>query len=269
MAGPGAAPSRRKAVGGDIALQRGRRRKLSSIYAPMLAAGVGSFLAPTQKSRTSNLEMVPYTEETKPEREYDDHDVEDLDAVYSFLRHWAAGVKLDPKPPMPPGVLRRSADNARALLSIADSCGPEWGLRARKAVTFLCEKEKAERPEITMIWHGLVIFETLELDQIKSTQFNRELLRLDLPDARWTRYRGPSGTDYAHPIEMHEQAALLGRIGIPSETCWPPGPRRPRTSFRGYKRAAFEAAARRYGVTAPDDAEPGCGRLPLITPRSD
>ena len=51
---------------------------------------------------------------------------------------------------------------------------------------FLLEKEKAERPQITMIRHGLVIFETLELDIIGSRQFNKELRQLDLPDARWT-----------------------------------------------------------------------------------
>src|SRR5262249_53078934 len=33
------------------------KRKLVSLHAPMAAAGVGNFLAPTQKSRTFNLEM--------------------------------------------------------------------------------------------------------------------------------------------------------------------------------------------------------------------
>jgi hypothetical protein len=81
------------------------RRKLINLHAPMLAAGVGSFLAPTQKSRTLTLEMEPYTEETKPEREYtSEDDFRDLDAVYSYLRHWAAGARLNPKPAMPPGV---------------------------------------------------------------------------------------------------------------------------------------------------------------------
>ena len=74
------------------------RRKLISLHAPMLAAGVGSFLAPQQQSRTFNLEMEPYTEETKPERDWsaaDEDDIRHLNAVYSFLRHWAAKVKLD------------------------------------------------------------------------------------------------------------------------------------------------------------------------------
>jgi hypothetical protein len=55
--------------GAKISLKIGGQRKLIDIYAPMLAAGVGSFLAPTQKSRTFNLEMAPYTAETKPKRD--------------------------------------------------------------------------------------------------------------------------------------------------------------------------------------------------------
>ena len=87
---------------------------------------------------------------------------------------------------MPAGMIRRFADDARGLLSVADACSPEWGQRARAALVFLLEKEKAERPEITMLSHGLAIFDALqpELDQIESTGFNRELKRLDLPDAK-------------------------------------------------------------------------------------
>jgi Protein of unknown function (DUF3631) len=248
---------------------RAGRRKLINIYAPALAAGVGSFLAPTQRSRTYTLEMEPYDEATKPEREYSDDDVGDLDAVYSYLHNWAAEVKLNPKPEMPPGVLRRDADNMRGLLAIADKCGAEWGRRAREALTFLLAKEKSERPQITMVRHGLVIFEALGLDQIGSVRFNKELRRLDLPDAKWTRYRGPSGTDYARPIEMHEQATLLGKVGVYSVTCWPTGKRTPGASFRGYKLTQFEEAQRKYGVAAPDETEVGRARLRLVKPPSD
>jgi hypothetical protein len=254
--------------GAKISLQIKGRRKLIDIYSPALAAGVGSFLAPTQKSRAFNLEMLPYTEETKPERDFNvNSDVEELDIVYAYLRHWAKNVKLDLNPVMPPGVLRRFADNVRGLLSIADSCGPEWGQRAREAVIFLLEKEKAERPEISMVRHGLVIFETLELDQISSIRFNKELRQLDLPDAKWTRYRGPSGADYAHPLEMHEQSTLLRKVGIHSMPCWPPGKRQRGGGFRGYKVAQFEGAHRKYNVAS--DTESRHGHLRLITPHSD
>jgi uncharacterized protein DUF3631 len=116
-------------------------------------------------------------------------------------------VKLNPKPEMPPGVIRRNADNIRGLLAIADKCGSEWGRRVREALTFLLAKAKSERPEVTMVRHGLMIFDTPELDQIGSVRFNRELKRLDLPDANWTGYRGSGGNDYAHPITMAEQSA--------------------------------------------------------------
>src|SRR5262249_630184 len=141
------------ARGAQTSLMVGGRRKLVSLHAPVLAAGVGRFLAPTQKSRTFTLEMEEYTAETKPEREFDDADVGDLDIVYIYLHHWSAKVKLDPKPAMPPGVLSRFADNVKGMLAIADSCGEEWGTRARAAVVALLAKEKAERPQIVLILH--------------------------------------------------------------------------------------------------------------------
>ena len=252
--------------GAQISLKLGGRRVLIDIYAPILAAGIGSFLAPTQRSRTFVLEMEPYTTETKPEREFDDADVGDLDIVYTYLRHWAVKINLDPKPAMPAGVQRRFADNVRGLLAIADSCGEDWGRRAREAVAVLLEKERTERPQMILIRHGLLIFDVYELEQISSMRFNKELRRLDLPDARWTQYRGASGADYPHQLRMNEQAELLKRVGIVSEVCWPAGKRQPGTSFRGYKRAAFEEARRKFDVAVPEEAELRRERLRLIGP---
>ena len=45
------------ARGAQISLKLGGRRTLINLHAPMLAAGIGRFLAPTQKSRTFTLEM--------------------------------------------------------------------------------------------------------------------------------------------------------------------------------------------------------------------
>jgi hypothetical protein len=248
--------------GAKYSLMIGGEKKLINLCAPMIMAGVGKFLGATQMSRAFKLEWEPYTEETRPERKYDDEDVSDLNAVYSFLRNWAAKVKLNLGPPMPPGVLRRFEDNVRPLLAIADSCGPEWGRRAREAVIFLLEKEKAEHPKITLIRHGLVIFAALEVDEIKSTRFNQEVKRLDLPDANWTRYRGPSGMEYVHSLTMAEQATLLEMVGIKSTRVRPPGEKQ----CRGLKLAQFQEAQRKYGVVIPDDVEPGRARLRLITP---
>jgi hypothetical protein len=217
------------------------RRKLSC---PMMAAGLGSFLKAAQLTRTFVLEMQRYTEETKPELEFDDEHTGDLDIVYSYLSQWAPKAKLKLNPAMPPRVIARDADNARVLLSVADACGTEWGRRAREAIVFLLEKAKTERPQIVFIRHGLAIFDMLEISAIKGTRFHQELKRLDLPDARWTRYRGPSGMDVAHPITPDERAKLAAMVGIVSKKVNPPGSKQ----FRGYTRAQFEEADRIYGA---------------------
>src|SRR5262249_55688938 len=138
------------------------------------------------------------------------------------------------------------------------SCGPEWGKRTREAVAFFLEKERAERPEVLILRHGLVIFETLELERIASIRMNRELLRLDLPEARWNRYCGPGGCEYGHAVTPNEQAALLKKSNIVARPMRPVGGGK---LFRGYERSWFVEALREYESSAPDDA----GRLRLIT----
>jgi Protein of unknown function (DUF3631) len=246
--------------GAEISFMEGGREKYLNVYAPMLAAGVGRFLGATQKSRTFTLEMEPYTEATRPTRDYNvDLNIKELDAVYSYLRSWAQKVKLNPKPPIPAGMIRRFEANVRGLLSIADSCGLEWGQRAREAVALLLEKEKAELPEVLILRHTLVIIDTLELDPIPSRVVNRELLRLDLPEAQWRRYRGPGGGEYAHPLTLDEQAKLMGRSGVESKLMRPPGGGKP---FRGYRREWIAEALRKRGTAAP-------AHLRLITPQAD
>ncbi len=246
------------ARGARISLKLGGRRTLINLHAPILAAGIGSFLAPTQRSCTFTLEMEPYTAETKPEREFDDTDVDDLNTVYVFLRHWSSRANLNPKPAMPPGVLRRFADNVRGLLAIADSCGEEWGHRAREAVTILLEKEKAERPQILILRHTLVIIDTLGLDPIPSRVVNRELLRLDLPEARWNCYRGPGGDEYAHPLRLNEQASLMREFDVELKLIRPPIGK----PFRGYWREWIIEALQERGTAAPP-------HLRLITPQAE
>jgi hypothetical protein len=259
--------------GAILSLKIKGERKEFNIYAPMWAAGIGKFLGPSQLSRAFRIHMAPYPDDAPPERQYNDpsDNRDDLNAVYSYLRHWAAGVELNFNPSMPPKLVRRCGDNARGLLSIADSCGPEWGRRAREALMILFDEETAQRPEIVMLRHGLAIFDTLEpeLDQIESNQFNQELKRHAVPDAEeWVNYHGPSGGKSPHPIGVQEQAALLKRVGIRSVPCWPPGPRKRGGCFKGYTRAQFEAAWQKYGPAESDGESGSAGaRLRLISPR--
>lgn len=78
----------------------------------------------------------------------------------------------------------------------------------------LFEEAQAERPEITMIKYGLVIFKVLNVDAIRSTRFNQELKRLDLPDAQWTRYRGPSSGEYAHPTKCSSRLQCWRKLAL-------------------------------------------------------
>jgi hypothetical protein len=95
---------------------------------------------------------------------------------------------------------------------------------------------EAEQPHRLIIKHGLAIFDAAGLgrasDVMSTILFNRELRRLDLPDARWSRYRGAGGMAYPHPITVPEQAALLRRKpnAVTSKSHWPPGKRVPGTS---------------------------------------
>jgi hypothetical protein len=257
--------------GAKVSLMVKGRRKLVNIYAPILGAGIGDVLERTQESRTFRLDMEPYTEETKPERRYDSSDVADLDLVYTYLRNWAHTVKLNPDPDTT-GLIRRFADNARGLLAVADACGPDWSKLARDAIMVFSDREKAEQPHLLIVKHGLAIFDAAGLDRatdvMSTVLFNRELRLLDLPDARWSRYRGAGGMAYPHPITVPEQAALLRRKpnAITSKSHWPAGKRIPGTSSsKVYRRGDFEAAWRKHEA-AQGHAGP---RLRLVTPTSD
>ena len=257
--------------GAKISLMVGGKRKSVNIHAPILGAGIGDVLERTQESRTFRLDMEPYTEETKPERRYDSSDVADLNLIYSYLRNFARTVKLNPNPDTT-GLIRRFADNVRGLLAVADACGPDWSKLARDAIMVFSDREKAEQPHYLIVKHGLAIFDAAGLerasDVMSTVLFNRELRLLDLPDARWSRYRGAGGMAYPHPITVSEQAALLRRKPnkVVSFSQWPAGKRRPGTSsIKVYRRGDFEAALRRHEA-AQERAGP---RLHLVKPTTD
>lgn len=257
----------KKGPGSKISKMVAGKKQVISLHAPVLLAGVGKgvgrLLATQQQSRTLRLEMQKYTKETMPPRNFyieEEVDVEAFNSVYRLLCAWATNAKLNPKPVMPPGVIARDADNIRGLLAIADDCGGEWPRRAREALMVLLEQQKAQSPEVAILRHGLVIFETLELERVKTTEFDKELRRLDLPGANWSRYRGPGGDENEHPITASERADLLRESGIETKPMRPVGGGK---LFRGLDRSWFEAALREHEST------PVSPRLRLITPQAE
>ena len=142
-----------------------------------------------------------------------------------------------------PAVTVRSAapsrrQHSRAVLDRGRRLGGDWSRRARESLTIYFEKEKARHPKLALLRHGCEIFNALELGMIGSVRFNRELLRLDLPDAKWGRFRGVSGGELAHPIQLFEQAALLESVGIKAMRIRPPGEKQ----CRGYRVEQFREA---------------------------
>jgi hypothetical protein len=235
--------------GSPIAFVIGGKRTLVNTFGPMIAAGIGrGFLIQSQASRTFMLEMAAYDKTNKPPRDWRAPQsqkekaewLKELDTIREYLEHWGRTRDLKLNPPLPAKALRRAADNIRGLCSIADACGGDWPRRAREALTLYFEGEKARQPKIALLRHGVEIFNALELHMIASVRFNMELRKLDLPDARWGRFRGVNGGELAHPIQLFEQATLLELVGIKATRIRPPGERQ----CRGYKRGQFEEALR-------------------------
>jgi Protein of unknown function (DUF3631) len=248
----------------------GKKRSISlfgMVFVAGVGKGIGRLLATQERSRTLRLEMQRYTKETMPPRNYwikEERDDEAINAVYSLLCSWAAKAKLNPKPPMPPELIARDADNFRGLLAVADDCGGEWPRRAREALMVLSEQRRAEDPVIIILRHALVISdEVLGQQRFKGTDLDRELRRLDKPEMDWSRYRGLGGDEPEHPITARERAELLRESDVETKVMKPIGGGKP---FRGLDRSWIVEALRKHDPPTPDDTEPGHGRLRLITP---
>jgi Protein of unknown function (DUF3631) len=161
---------------------------------------------------------------------------------------------------MPPEIIARDADNFRGLLAVADNCGGEWPRRARESLMVLLERQRIEDPVIVILRHGLAIFDVLEAGRVKTTEFDKELHKLDFPEMDWKRYCGPGGDMPEHQISPKERADLLRESGIETKVMKPLGGGKP---FRGLERGWFEAALREY------EPAPAAPRLRLITPKAD
>jgi hypothetical protein len=249
------------AKGAKHSLMSGGRKKLTNLFAPMFAAGLGRILGPAQLSRTFVLRMRPYDEKTKPELDWwapgDEGDTaesrkETIDTFYRYLRHWAATRKFRLQPRMPAGIIRRSADNFRSLLSVADVCGGNWPQRAREALITLVKETIDDQPKAIILRHGLLLFERLDTDVLDVGLFNRELHKLSEPEFDWNRYCSPTGINRSeHPISISEQGRLLAPK-VRSHPTWPPGrsQRKPGDCKRVLYRSEFEAARKTEATSA-------------------
>ena len=247
--------------GAKHSLMAGGHKKPTNLFAPMFAAGLGRILGPAQLSRTFVLRMRPYDEKTKPELDWwapgDEGDTaksrkETIDTFYRYLRYWAETRKFALQPRVPAGIIRRSADNFRSLLSVADVCGGNWPRRAREALVTLVKETIDDQPKAIILRHGLLIFQRLEADVLEVKLFNSELRKLSEPEFDWNRYCSPTGVNRGeHPITISEQGRLLAPK-VKSHPTWPPGrsPRKPGDCKRLLHRSEFEAAGKTEATSA-------------------
>ena len=111
---------------------------------------------------------------------------------------------------MPLGVMRRSADNFRSLLAVADACGGDWPRRAREAAIALIGEMNAEQPKVPILRHGLMLFNHFETDWLEVHRFNRELRNLGAPEFDWNCYRERTRNEL--PPDQHKRTgAFIGR----------------------------------------------------------
>jgi hypothetical protein len=251
------------ARGTKFSMMVGGQRKQFNLFAPMIAAGLGRILGSPQLTRTFVLRMRPYDEKTGPELDWtapgDDRDTaesrkEAADALYRYLRRWATTRKFNLRPRLPAGIIRRSADNFRSLLSVADACGGDWPQRAREALVTLIRETADDQPKAIILRHGLLLFQRLEADVLEIDMFNRELHKLSEPEFDWNRYCSPTGFNRGeHPISVSEQGRLLAPK-VRSHPTWPAdvprSRRKPGDCRRVYKRIEFEAALSKAEVVA-------------------
>jgi Protein of unknown function (DUF3631) len=248
------------------AVMAGGQRKVTSLFAPIIAAGLGRILGQAQLSRTFVLGMSPYTTDDAPSSNWwapaDDGPESaearkaELDTVYAYLRHCAGVWKIDRQPPMPAGIARRSADNFRSLLAVADACGGEWPQRAREAAVALASAMSTEQPKVLILRHGLMLFDRFEADWLEVGRFNRELRDLGAAELDWNAYCGASGLEQSpHPITVSEEGRLLSSAGVKSHAMWSPdvprARRKPGDCRRVYVRGDFEEALRKGGRPPP------------------
>ena len=68
-----------------------------------------------------------------------------------------ANWKLDRRPPLPPGITHRDADNIRSMLAVAAMCGQDWLPRGHEAIVILFNEMNARQPKALIVRHGLML----------------------------------------------------------------------------------------------------------------
>jgi Protein of unknown function (DUF3631) len=173
-----------------------------------------------------------------------------IEAKQKFSR-WAADQTELPAVPRPPGIFNRRWNNWAPLMRVAALVGGTWPDRVLRAA-----QRALAAPAPTNSEGAVAILTDIRFlldtpvhgtlrDQIVAQKLCDEMTTLDEPSAEWRRiYRGQGIT----PLYLRER--LRGLLKPPGVQQWKEAGR----NVRGYRRAQFEDAFRRYQIpTVPGE----------------
>jgi hypothetical protein len=230
--------------GGNIARFVGGSAQQFPTFAPLALAAIGSLPSPLL-DRSIGINMQRLT----PGRMLQslDENALSLQAAREATIKWAAKCSLNRNPPTPPSLQNRTADNWRALLSIADDLC--YGEEARNAATELSGNRPDEDPAVVLLTDIRAVFNERGVDRIGSRNLVDALVTRD--DGYWGEWRGPNDDRPSRNLTQGELAKLLRPFGIVPRTIWPVHRRAIDKSSRGYMKSQFEQAWRAYCPRAP------------------
>lgn len=168
------------------------------------------------------------------------------DKLCADIREWASGV-TPTWPDIPEEIQDRDADVWEALLAVADLAGERWARIAREAAVTDVTASRQRKPSlgITLLADLKKVFDAWQnVDKLPTEEILSGLNRMD--ESPWaTIRRGES-------MDSRSLANRLGKYGIGSK------PQRDGDRvFKGYSRAQFEDAWKRYvpGANATTESD--------------
>ncbi|OBI90965.1 DUF3631 domain-containing protein [Mycobacterium sp. 1245805.9] len=219
-------------------------------YCPVALAGLND-LPDTLMSRSVVVRMRRRTAEESIEPWRPRINGPEAAKLLARLQEWAADGKQylvgeDWWPKMPKGVEDRDADIWEALLAVADLAGPGWANDARVSAVTLVTDSKTRQPSLgILLLHDIKkVFARARTDKLTTDGVISGLI--NTPDSPWSRIRKGEAID---PTYL---ASKLRDYDI--------GPKAQRIKddvFKGYSRAQFEDAWKRYPLPVDDEEDGG------------
>jgi Protein of unknown function (DUF3631) len=228
------------------------------VFCPKIIGMKGLDLPSTTGSRAIVVELFPKLPD-EPVEDFKYVDDETFETLRRKLARWSmdnATALKDATPTMPPGFVNRLAQNWRLLFAIADLAGGTFRKSARAAAVKLSCKTVKKSEGVRLLEALRRIFaecdETppgslmplFDVSEAITSEQVVQILSMD-EDDEWAQFRGRRSG-----IRPREIAALLAPFNIRPGVLHPT--KRSSLSRRGYQRAQFDDAFRRYLPSHPN-----------------